>query len=536
MLIVQNCERIPIVACQGAAELGDGRKSAKLCLLPIGFVFLMTATPSITIRDVANALVRRWRMFAVIFFSALPVIIAVLSLWPDKYEANAKLLVTYGRELLPSSRVGDSGSTQVLTTGLSKEDVKTEVEILTGRAVAEQTVDALGLEFFRPVSREPQTIVQFIKITAIEILKALVEGATWTLTKLNLMREVSEREKAIDEVSSSLKVEATWQAHTINLRVRWGDRDAAVQILERVVESYIAQREVAREAFAGLSALDAQVKEVERRMAAVERELREKRIQDDVHDSPRQLFALIERQSALEKMRAETGVKEAELNRRLAVLEMRLENTSIDWPGGEVGENRLLAQLRQRLVDLSLAKSRSDAKRSGSLSSLTGEIAIVRAAIASEERSVVEHQMLVARDQLSVTRARLRGLDEALASVTRLLRSLTLRATEIRALERQLAADENSYTLYRQRREESHVASMLNLQKESSVKVIGRVLSSEYPVAPRKLLIAALGVVASFFGALGTAFLSGWYDNTLRRPEDIENLLGLPCLGSVGEV
>ncbi len=80
---------------------------------------------------------------------------------------------------------------------------------------------------------------------------------------------------------------------------------------------------------------------------------------------------------------------------------------------------------------------------------------------------------------------------------------------------------------------EIQVSSQLGGLRTSNIKVVDRALVPSGPFTPnvrRNLLMALL---AGLFGGLGLIFLVEYLDNTVKGPEDVEKLAGLPSLGII---
>ena len=80
---------------------------------------------------------------------------------------------------------------------------------------------------------------------------------------------------------------------------------------------------------------------------------------------------------------------------------------------------------------------------------------------------------------------------------------------------------------------EIQVSSQLGGLRTSNIKVVDRALVPPGPFTPnvrRNLLMALL---VGLFGGLGLIFLVEYLDNTVKGPEDVEKLAGLPSLGII---
>jgi succinoglycan biosynthesis transport protein ExoP len=80
---------------------------------------------------------------------------------------------------------------------------------------------------------------------------------------------------------------------------------------------------------------------------------------------------------------------------------------------------------------------------------------------------------------------------------------------------------------------EIQVSSQLGGLRTSNIKVVDRALVPSGPFTPnvRRNLLAAL--LFGLLGGLGLIFLVEYLDNTIKGPEDVEKLVGLPSLGII---
>lgn len=62
------------------------------------------------------------------------------------------------------------------------------------------------------------------------------------------------------------------------------------------------------------------------------------------------------------------------------------------------------------------------------------------------------------------------------------------------------------------------------------------VTEGQSPIKPNKMLNVAIAFVVGLMASVGLAFLLEYLDNTLKKEEDIEKLLGLPVLGVISHI
>lgn len=79
------------------------------------------------------------------------------------------------------------------------------------------------------------------------------------------------------------------------------------------------------------------------------------------------------------------------------------------------------------------------------------------------------------------------------------------------------------------------VAKIMNVD---NVTVLSKaeVGENQSPIKPRPMLNVVIAFVVGLMAAVGLAFLLEYLDNTVKKEEDVENLLGLPVLGIVARM
>jgi polysaccharide biosynthesis transport protein len=107
------------------------------------------------------------------------------------------------------------------------------------------------------------------------------------------------------------------------------------------------------------------------------------------------------------------------------------------------------------------------------------------------------------------------------------------RGPERDSQETTLAQYKQTYTSLVQSYEEVRLAEA---QSTATVNLVEEAVPNRSPVYPRPLRNTALATLVGFMLAAGVAFLFEALDNTLKTPEDVIALLGLPVIGLIGEI
>ncbi|WP_243821138.1 YveK family protein [Bacillus thuringiensis] len=82
---------------------------------------------------------------------------------------------------------------------------------------------------------------------------------------------------------------------------------------------------------------------------------------------------------------------------------------------------------------------------------------------------------------------------------------------------------------------QSEVAKIMSVD---NVTVLSKaeVAENQSPIKPRPMLNVAIVFVIGLMASIGLAFLLEYLDNTVKKEEDVESLLGLPVLGIVARM
>ncbi|OQX53712.1 MAG: hypothetical protein B5M54_06425 [Candidatus Aminicenantes bacterium 4484_214] len=80
---------------------------------------------------------------------------------------------------------------------------------------------------------------------------------------------------------------------------------------------------------------------------------------------------------------------------------------------------------------------------------------------------------------------------------------------------------------------EALVSARLKGLKTSNIKIVDRALVPQSPVYPNPSRTVMLAFLLSLFVGVGVAFILEYLDNTIKSPEDVEQLVDLPSLGLI---
>jgi len=84
-----------------------------------------------------------------------------------------------------------------------------------------------------------------------------------------------------------------------------------------------------------------------------------------------------------------------------------------------------------------------------------------------------------------------------------------------------------------EKQNETLVSSRLGGLKTSGISIVDKAEIPKAPVSPRKVLNLLLALILGLSGGVGLCFLLDYLDNTVKGPEEVEKMTGLPSLGVV---
>ncbi len=427
-----------------------------------------------------------------------------------KYEANARVLVKLGRENTELPAVVRNGG--LLTTGVRKEEINSEIQLLTSEALITEVVDSIGYKNFLFVPVRPDDLVGIVKYylkLAYREFKATVEDL---MIMLGLRQAYSEHDQVVMAMKRYLTVVREKDSDVISIHLQLPHPELAVKTVERMLDVYLDRHISVRRNGEVKSFFDRQTAEYHAQLLAVE--------------------------EARDDLRSRLGVSDIGEQRRLILL--RLDTL-------EAQRNQWLAD-RNRLLG---SNTQQDNKRrvSGNLGTITIDTLPLVQHEVIQRRLALEKRLLSygkssrptrkLENELASYEAFLRhGLDDLIAQneaqIKQERRHLGLLAEaeeRLLRLERERALAEKNYLAYAKRSEEANITEKMDLRRVSNIAVLAPPVLPVKPVAPKKMLIMALSIPVGLLIAVGIVLLREYLNDRVRTGRDLRALAGLDYLG-----
>jgi polysaccharide biosynthesis transport protein len=156
------------------------------------------------------------------------------------------------------------------------------------------------------------------------------------------------------------------------------------------------------------------------------------------------------------------------------------------------------------------------------------------------QEQIKELSQVVTREKLNIAnqveaeyraaRQRELLLDQALDAQKKEAGAMADRMVQYNILMRDAEANKQLYDGLQQKLKEAGISAGL---RSSNVRVVDPALVPKYPSKPQKSRNISLAILVGLIGGIGLALLREYLDNTVKNPDDIENLARLPSLAVV---
>jgi capsular exopolysaccharide synthesis family protein len=154
--------------------------------------------------------------------------------------------------------------------------------------------------------------------------------------------------------------------------------------------------------------------------------------------------------------------------------------------------------------------------------------------------SVILETVTKAREQAQIEYQTALRKEESLKEVLRSqkLEAMTLNsnAVEYTNLKVEVSTKRTLLDSLLKRQSETEVASRLSGQRESNIRIVDRALLPTSKFSPSYRKNGMMGLLLGLAAGVGLAFFLEYMDRSLRKPEQVEQYLGLPALGVIPTV
>jgi uncharacterized protein involved in exopolysaccharide biosynthesis len=462
---------------------------------------------------------------ASIFVGALVYVVIT----PKTYQAETKILVK--RERADPVVTPENNASPILTTGVTEEDLNSEVELLRSSDLLERVVITCGLD----------------RLPSYSVVGSVLR------TLGNISPKKSNTELAIPlavrALQKNLKVDAIRKTNLIQVSYTSPDPHLAASVLRTLTSLYLEKHLEVHRPPGTHAFFQQEASQYWEGLKAAERTLADFNRAQNTVSAQTEKFAgqqkLAEFTAALRQTRTTIEATEG----RIQTLTSQIASTPNRMTTEIRTNSLLLQQLKSTLLTLELKRTELAGKYAAGyvpLREVEAQIVQTKAAIAKEENLPLHDdttdrnptyqwmadELAKARTDDASLRRQAAATEEQIRAYRSELLVLDGKDLEQQDLLRAAKIQETNYLLYQNKREEARISDALDEKHIVNVAVAEAAMTPALPSSrsPFEMLFAGL-IIASFTG-VGLAFGKEYLNASLRNPDDVRVLLEIPVLAS----
>ena len=478
----------------------------------------------------------------------LALAIGAILVWPREYRSEAKVWIKIGREnskLDPTAATGDTISIQETDR---EDEIKSVIDILGSRGVAEAAVNRLGAEVVLgdeplPGASEKETS---------QIAKTIKQGLGEVVELLKQIDPIDDHEEAVQEILKHTVVDAERKSNVVSVYYDTDSPELAQAVVESLVNSYrseharIHKTEGSKNFFGEqLDALTNRVNEASAKLRDAKDDMGLASIDGHRRLLENQLQEVSSSQMATSGKLAESKALAYELERQIALHPSVItsEERTVPNTGRDLIQNQLynLQLERARLESQSkrrdprmkaILQQEAEAKRE-----LSNQTTSQRSEYAKTVNTIYQDlslEMAMVKSSSAGYQSMMDELDLRQEDVLASINDLNASEIEIQRLDRELQLAVKSYKAYAEKLEDSRIDEELNQRAISNVSIAQAPTLEQKPVSPSKMLVALLTAAAMLFGSLTILAAAVMTDESVQTTSDLQDLADeIPIIISV---
>jgi len=507
------------------------------------------------LRELYNAVFRHKRKALAFFLLVMATVTVVTLLSPKTYRSEGTFLVRLGRENMTLDPTATIGQEPTISVPYSREnEINSVSEVLQSRALIETAVDTVGPAAILGKDAPSSSKTKGFNFSALtRPIRAVAAAGRRCVGYLNPLSSppVSDRDRAVIEVTKSLKVWPVQRSSIIQLSYDGASPELSQAVLASMIDSYLDHHARINRPAGTHEFLAKQTDRLRIELTGLEDELREMKSNTGLVSPEDQRKLLVERIGRLEDKLTTAAAAAASSEAGVDVIHEKLNGMESIQVNSEVAgvTNEGTDGMREQLYALEILEEEASAKYTEEhpkMLEIRRQVAAAKAMLAKEQptrthvtsgpNKLYEQGQLTLLSQepvLSSLRVEVDVLENQLADARLTLKTLNENELQIAKLQREIQIHETNYRRYCVNLEQARIDEALQQARMSNVEVVQPATCNVRPVSPKKRVNLALGLFVGLFGAIGLALLMEYRDHSLRSPEDVEKNLDLPTLVSI---
>jgi uncharacterized protein involved in exopolysaccharide biosynthesis len=469
-------------------------------------------------REFLNMVFKHKAKIIVVFMTVSAVVICGTLMSRPVYLAKSSFLVKPWREAAP--RPGMDPGSNTMNLMLSQDElVNTEIQILSGRELAEKVVRSLRVEIIYP-----------------DIAKA---G-----TKIS-----NPVDAAVEMFGKNLKVTGVRKSNVVEVTFQHNDPKVAAKALNLLLDTF-------KEKHLALHS-DPQSSFIGTQLTSFENKLKESEHNLQTFQQATRVFSLEEQRSLLLKQRSDLDTALKIAQNSVSELRNRIAGTKSQLVAISKSNNRYTPTERDKIVieaktkQLELKLKEQELRRKYNENNrlvveAKREVDLVTQFLKDQEEGItgkvktgnpvyqnVEIDLFKAEGELNSQLARSEALKNQVRQLDREIAQLDLNEAKLQNLKREITINEKNYRTYADRQEEARISEAMNRLKLSNISVIQSADVPAKPLKSNKMVKLIVGMILGLISGVACAYLVETLAQTFSDPESVEKYLKLPVLLTV---
>lgn len=474
----------------------------------------------------------KWMIAGVTGLSLLAAVVYTLRITPQ-YESKVLLQIDRAAQKV----VGFNAEVQVDEGQASDQlQLRTQIELLKSRALAERVIDELGL--YR--KKEAADTLDAASAAQADVPAGLAPGAKppkpgfVDLLKNNLSQlftpsvkdeTVLSRAATLAEFDKSVMVEPVRNSRLVEIKVLNNDAELAARIANTLAKDFIAaniERKVDSSVYAR-QFLEDQIKQTKAKLEESERVINE-------YAKKNEILNLGDKGSATTQTFVDfsSALAKAEQDRiKAESLYNELKNNPENAP--DVLDNRAIQTYKEQKATLEATYAKNLAIYKPDFPAMVqakAQITELEARIKAEVDTILGSL----KAQYQAAKKQEESLKSKVASTRSEVLSVQDRSVDMNLLKRELDTNRQVYDSLLQRLKEVSVTAGITT---NNVSIVDEATVPLFPAKPRPLVNLGLGLVLGLFLGMLAALLREQMDDSVKHADEVEKQFGLPLLGLI---
>jgi len=419
--------------------------------------------------------------------------ILIAAFWPPTYAASGSVLI---RTAKPQNSPGTLEQTDLRNFPVSKEDLASELEILSSPDLIQQTVLAMRGKV-RDQSAKPDKVI-------------------------------------VDEVARikrGLKTEVILASHVI--RVTLMDRDAhrAETTLDALLQQYMIYRVKVFNPSDQQVFFSNQARLYKTRLENIEDHLSAKAKEASIALVDREMVNNVDMKK--DRLAQISALRDEYLQKEKSVASFKQAVEQGDVQFFSFLENRSINDLGAQLMVSSVERSkilREFQPDSEKVKAIDEQIAQLYKSLRFEAARLLDLRVA----ELQALNNRINQLEASVKTIGERNIDLQRQSTEIQRISREAALMQYSYETFSKRAEEAQINDTIaNSRLSGDISILSHAAYSAVCVFPKVLWTLLLGLIAGLVTGCSIGLLAEFFDHTFKRPSDVIRYAGLPVVCSI---